>query len=159
MQQSEYCWHYAWKLFPQHAIDCWVKPSLLQVGASSYLKLEFVKEWVTKSPKILFKFANIPHRSRCYVGILTRDRGFVRKVWLDWLFATNSTWFLFPLSYSPFISSTLENKVGKCSKMSEIQGIHVYRGTGLSNEDFFGKSDVYFVGRIGSIGSTWSEKC
>ena len=42
--------------------------------------------------------------------------------------------------------------------MSEIQGIHVYRGTGISNEDFFGKSDVYFVCRIGSIGSSWSEK-
>ena len=42
--------------------------------------------------------------------------------------------------------------------MSEIQGIHVYRGTGISNEDLFGKSDVYFVCRIGSIGSSWSEK-
>ena len=42
--------------------------------------------------------------------------------------------------------------------MSEIQGIHVYRGTAMSNEDFFGKSDLYFVCRIGSIGSSWSEK-
>ena len=29
--------------------------------------------------------------------------------------------------------------------MSEIQGIHVYRGTAMSDEDFFGKSDLYFV--------------
>ena len=42
--------------------------------------------------------------------------------------------------------------------MSEIQGIHVYRGTAMSNEDFFGKSDLYFVCRIGSISSSWSEK-
>ena len=42
--------------------------------------------------------------------------------------------------------------------MSEIQGIHVYRGTAMSDEDFFGKSDLYFVCRIGSIGSSWSEK-
>ena len=28
----------------------------------------------------------------------------------------------------------------------------------MSNEDFFGKSDLYFVCRIGSIGSSWSEK-
>ena len=42
--------------------------------------------------------------------------------------------------------------------MSEIQGIHVHGGKGISNEDLFGKSDVYFVCRIGSIGSSWSEK-
>jgi hypothetical protein len=42
--------------------------------------------------------------------------------------------------------------------MSEIQGIHVYRGTAMSDEDYFGKSDLYFVCRIGSIGSSWSEK-
>ena len=42
--------------------------------------------------------------------------------------------------------------------MSEIQGIHVHRGTGLKNMDFFSESDAYFVCRIGSIGSSWSEK-
>ena len=42
--------------------------------------------------------------------------------------------------------------------MSEIQGIHVHRGTGLSNMDLFSESDAYFVCRIGSIGSSWSEK-
>ena len=42
--------------------------------------------------------------------------------------------------------------------MPEIQGIRVYRGTAMSDEDFFGKSDLYFVCRIGSIGSSWSEK-
>ena len=42
--------------------------------------------------------------------------------------------------------------------MSEIQGIHVHRGTGLKNMDLFSESDAYFVCRIGSIGSSWSEK-
>ena len=42
--------------------------------------------------------------------------------------------------------------------MSEIQGIHVHRGTGLSSMDFFSESDAFFVCRIGSIGSSWSEK-
>ena len=42
--------------------------------------------------------------------------------------------------------------------MSKIQGIHVYKGTAIKNEDLFDKSDVYFVCRIGSIGSSWSEK-
>ena len=42
--------------------------------------------------------------------------------------------------------------------MSKIQGIHVYKGTAIKNEDFYDKSDVYFVCRIGSIGSSWSEK-
>ena len=42
--------------------------------------------------------------------------------------------------------------------MSKIQGIHVHRGTGLRNMDFFSESDAYFVCRIGSIGSSWSEK-
>ena len=42
--------------------------------------------------------------------------------------------------------------------MSEIQGIHVHRATGLKNMDFFSESDAYFVCRIGSIGSSWSEK-
>ena len=42
--------------------------------------------------------------------------------------------------------------------MSEIQGIHVYRGTALSSKDFLSESDAYFVCRIGSIGSSWSEK-
>ena len=42
--------------------------------------------------------------------------------------------------------------------MSETQGIYVYRGTGFSNEDFLGKSDLFFVCLIGSIGSSWSEK-
>ena len=42
--------------------------------------------------------------------------------------------------------------------MSEIQGIHVYRGTALTSKDFLSESDAYFVCRIGSIGSSWSEK-
>ena len=42
--------------------------------------------------------------------------------------------------------------------MSEIQGIHVYRGTALSSKDLLSESDAYFVCRIGSIGSSWSEK-
>ena len=42
--------------------------------------------------------------------------------------------------------------------MSKIQGIHVYKGTAIKNADLFNKSDVYFVCRIGSIGSSWSEK-
>ena len=42
--------------------------------------------------------------------------------------------------------------------MSKIQGIHVYKGTAIKNQDLYGKSDVYFVCRIGSIGSSWSEK-
>ena len=42
--------------------------------------------------------------------------------------------------------------------MSEIQGIHVYRGTALSSKDYLSESDAYFVCRIGSIGSSWSEK-
>ena len=42
--------------------------------------------------------------------------------------------------------------------MSKIQGIHVYKGTGIKDEDLYGTSDAYFVCRIGSIGSSWSEK-
>ena len=42
--------------------------------------------------------------------------------------------------------------------MSKIQGIHVYKGTAIKNQDLYGKSDVYFVCRIGSIGSSWAEK-
>ena len=45
-----------------------------------YEKIEFVKEWVVKNPKILFTLADIPHRSWCYVGILPKDRNFVPKV-------------------------------------------------------------------------------
>ena len=42
--------------------------------------------------------------------------------------------------------------------MSKIQGIHVYKGTAIKNEDLYDKSDAYFVCRIGSIGSSWAEK-
>ena len=42
--------------------------------------------------------------------------------------------------------------------MSKIQGIHVYKGTAIKNDDLYDKSDAYFVCRIGSIGSSWSEK-
>ena len=42
--------------------------------------------------------------------------------------------------------------------MSKIQGIHVYKGTAIINGDLYNKSDAYFVCRIGSIGSSWSEK-
>ena len=42
--------------------------------------------------------------------------------------------------------------------MSKIQGIHVYKGTAIKNDDLYGISDGYFVCRIGSIGSSWSEK-
>ena len=42
--------------------------------------------------------------------------------------------------------------------MSKIQGIHVYKGTAIINGDLYDKSDAYFVCRIGSIGSSWSEK-
>ena len=41
------------------------------------LKLEFVKEWVVKSLRILLTFADISHRSWWYVGILPKDRGFI----------------------------------------------------------------------------------
>ena len=40
-------------------------------------KLEFVKEWVAKSPKILF--TDIPQS-----GILPKDRGFTLKIWRLW---------------------------------------------------------------------------
>ena len=39
--------------------------------------LEFVKEWVVKSLRILFTFAYIPHRSWWYVGILPKDGDFI----------------------------------------------------------------------------------
>ena len=39
--------------------------------------LEFVKECVVKSPRISFTFADIPHRSWWYVGILPKDRDLI----------------------------------------------------------------------------------
>ena len=40
-------------------------------------ELEFVKEWVVKSLRILFTFADISHRSWWYVDILAKDRDFI----------------------------------------------------------------------------------
>ena len=42
-------------------------------------KVEFVKDWVMKSPKSLFTFADIPH------GILPKDRHFITNIWKIWL--------------------------------------------------------------------------
>ena len=52
------------------------------------LCVEFVKEWVVKSSKILFTFADIPHNtSWFYVGNLPNDRDSISKIWknLTWL--------------------------------------------------------------------------
>ena len=50
------------------------------------LSVDFVKEWVMKSPKILLTFADIPYKTWCYVGILPKDRDFITRFWKTWLF-------------------------------------------------------------------------
>ena len=57
--------------------SAWVPSSQLEcnavVGKILSPKPEFVKEWVAKSQKILFTFADFSHRSWSYVGILPKD--------------------------------------------------------------------------------------
>ena len=42
--------------------------------------------------------------------------------------------------------------------LKKLQGIHVHKATGLRNADCHSESDPYFICRIGSLGSSWSEK-
>ena len=53
-------------------------------------ELEFVKEWVMKSSKVLLTFADIPHRSWRYLGILTKDKDFKNKSCKFWLDSKNN---------------------------------------------------------------------
>ena len=51
------------------------------------LSVDFVKEWVMKSPKILLTFADIPQLDVMYEGIFAKRQGFYNKIlkniWLD----------------------------------------------------------------------------
>ena len=58
-----------------------------------YEKIEFVKEWVVKSPKILFTLADIPHRSWCYV----HWRQYI--ICICWLYYINGHCFKFATSH------------------------------------------------------------
>ena len=68
--------------FAAVGIDDAIKVELKVQGHADYIKTTVVcLEWVVKSLKILFTFADILHESWCYVGTLSKDK--VWKLWLD----------------------------------------------------------------------------
>ena len=72
--------------FAAVGIDDAIKVELKVQGHADYIKTTVVcLEWVVKSLKILFTFANIPHKSWYYVGTLSKamidswKNGYLRK--------------------------------------------------------------------------------
>jgi hypothetical protein len=54
--------------------------------------IEFVNEWVVKSPEILFEFADFPHWSLYYAGLyLAKSQGFYTNI-LTWLTNSGKEW-------------------------------------------------------------------
>ena len=81
---------FSWEFFPyskkyeQDQVQNFSWQLHLLIGAC--WKVEFVIDWVMKSPKRLFTFSDIPHRSCWHVGILPKDSDLIaniRKIWLD----------------------------------------------------------------------------